>query len=97
MNFGRSTKPALLIPEDLGKGEEIMDENFLDLYPDPAHFVQYLKSLDRIDMAAELFVKLLEAYHSVDIEQDTDPSRCADVTHLDTWTNPSSETYYIFK
>ncbi|KAH0840124.1 hypothetical protein J3R83DRAFT_1101 [Lanmaoa asiatica] len=69
-----STKPVLLTPEDLGKGE-IMGENFLDLYPDPAHFVQYVKSLDRLDMASELFVRLLEAYHSVDAEQDADPSR----------------------
>lgn len=97
MNFSRSTKPALLTPEDLGKGEEIMEENFLDLYPDPAHFVQYVKSLDRLDMAAELFVRLLEVYHSVDTEQDADPSRCADVNHLDTWTDPSSEACCIFK
>ena len=78
-----STKLALLTPEDIGK-EEIMGENFLDLYPDPAHFVQYVKSLDRLDMASELFVRLLEAYHSVDTEQDTDPSRCAAITRLDT-------------
>ncbi|KAI9574473.1 hypothetical protein HD554DRAFT_2165961 [Boletus coccyginus] len=70
-----STKLALFTPQDLGKGEEIIGENFLDLYPDPAHFVQYVKSLDRLDMASELFVRLLEVYHSVDTEQDTDPSR----------------------
>ncbi|KAG6378921.1 hypothetical protein JVT61DRAFT_13206 [Boletus reticuloceps] len=64
-----STKRALLTPED------IMGENFLDLYPDPAHFVQYIKSLDRLDMASELFVRLLEVYHSVDAAQDAGPSR----------------------
>ncbi|KAF8138702.1 hypothetical protein EV363DRAFT_1521850 [Boletus edulis] len=64
-----STQRAILTPED------IMGENFLDLYPDPAHFVQYIKSLDRLDMASELFVRLLEVYHSVDAEQDTGPSR----------------------
>jgi len=96
MNFSM-TKPALFTPQDLGKGEEIMGENFLDLYPDPAHFVQYVKSLDRLDMASELFVRLLEVYHSVDTEQDTDPSRCADVTRLNTWANTSSEACCIFK
>ncbi|KAG8218849.1 hypothetical protein J3R82DRAFT_4528 [Butyriboletus roseoflavus] len=70
-----SIKPALLMPEDISKGEEIVGENFFDLYPDPAHFVQYIKSLDRLDIAAELFVRLLEVYHSIDTEQDTDPSR----------------------
>ena len=77
-----STKPALLTPEDIGN-EETFGENFLDLYPDPTHFVQYIKSLDRLDMASELFVKLLEVYHSVDTEPDTDPLRCAHSTRLD--------------
>lgn len=73
-----------------------MGGNFLDLYPDPAHFVQYIKSLDRLDMASELFVRLLELYYSVDTEPDTDPSRCADITHLITCVNPPSEAYCIF-
>lgn len=85
------------MPEDIGEREEIEGENFMDLYPDPAYFVQYIKSLDRLDMAAELFVRLLEAYHSIDTDQDTDPSRCADITRLDIWTNPLSEAYCIFK
>ena len=88
MSFSTSTKLALFTPEDIGKGEEIMGDNFLDLYPDPAHFVQYVKSLDRLDMASELFVRLLEVYHSVDTEQDTDPSRCAAATRLDTGLIP---------
>lgn len=80
MNFSTTAKPTLLTPEDVTKGE-IMD-NFLGLYPDSAHFVQYIKSLDRLDMASELFVRLLEAYSLADTEQDADPSRCVDITHL---------------
>lgn len=90
-------KLALLTPEDLSKGEEIMGENFLDLYPDPAHFMHYVKSLDRLDIASELFVRLLEVYHSVDTEQDSDPTRCAHIARLNIWTNTSSEVWCIFK
>ncbi|KAG9317662.1 hypothetical protein JVU11DRAFT_1873 [Chiua virens] len=71
----RPAKLALLTPED-NKGRNIMEENFLDLYPDPVHFVQYVKSIERQDIASELFVRLLEVYHSVDTEPDTEPSGC---------------------
>ncbi|KIJ70504.1 hypothetical protein HYDPIDRAFT_143972 [Hydnomerulius pinastri MD-312] len=73
----RAEKLAFLTPEDLRREEETgeIDEDFLDLYPNPAHFVQYLKSLDRSDIASELFVRLLELYHSSKVDNESDPMR----------------------
>jgi hypothetical protein len=36
----------------------------LGLYPPPAHFVSYIKNLDRADIAGGMFVRLLEAYRT---------------------------------
>ncbi|TFK28768.1 hypothetical protein FA15DRAFT_633184 [Coprinopsis marcescibilis] len=57
---------SLLLPGDKRRIEEDSDvnTNLFDLYPDPAHFVAFLKSLDRGDIASELFIKLLEAYRN---------------------------------
>ncbi|KAF8843139.1 hypothetical protein BDN67DRAFT_964783 [Paxillus ammoniavirescens] len=72
----RGEKLSLLTPEDLRKEETGgIDENFLGIYPDPAHFVQYLKSLHRSDIASELFIRLLEIYHSSGCNQESDPMR----------------------
>ncbi|KAF9222024.1 hypothetical protein BS17DRAFT_784322 [Gyrodon lividus] len=73
----RREKFALLTPEDLRKGEETgeMDKNFLDIYPDPAHLVQYLKSLHRSDIASELFIRLLEIYRLSRDDQEINPMR----------------------
>ena len=95
LNISSSTRTVLPTPEDISKPEN-MGENFLGLYPDPAHFVQYIESLDRLDMASELFVRLLEVYYSIDAEQDTDPLRCVDIAYPTTCINPSSEAYCIF-
>lgn len=55
----------LLTPEDLKRTEEqaSLDANIFDLYPDPGHFVRFLKLLDRGDVVSELFIKILDAYH----------------------------------
>ncbi|KAF7332143.1 RTP1-C1 domain-containing protein [Mycena kentingensis (nom. inval.)] len=62
---------GLLTPAD----EEIdVDTNFLDLYPDPAHFVGFIKSLQRADISSDLFLRLLESYRqSKDEETPTRP------------------------
>lgn len=54
----------LLTPEDLKKTDEegALDTNLFDLYPDPTHFVCFLKLLERGDVVSELFVKILDAY-----------------------------------
>jgi hypothetical protein len=54
----------LLTPEDLKKTQDegALDTNIFNLYPDPAHFVRFLKLLDRGDVVSDLFIKILEAY-----------------------------------
>ncbi|KAI0773425.1 hypothetical protein BC629DRAFT_722564 [Irpex lacteus] len=68
---------SLFTPEDLKKAEESgefdVDANILDLRPDPAHFAAFLKSLDRPDMASEIFVRVLGAYRESEGANDADP------------------------
>ncbi|KAL4265069.1 Tango6 family protein [Pleurotus pulmonarius] len=66
---------SLLTPEDQADVEE-MDEtaNILNLFPDPAHFVRFLKTIDRSDITSDLFVRLLEAYREAKASDD-DPLR----------------------
>ncbi|KAL1755246.1 hypothetical protein FB107DRAFT_213966 [Schizophyllum commune] len=67
---------SMLTPEDREELEELdINANILDLYPDPAHFVQFLQSIDRNDIAAELFVRLLEAYRHSKTRSEQDPTR----------------------
>ncbi|EAU84761.2 hypothetical protein CC1G_00280 [Coprinopsis cinerea okayama7 len=69
-NFSLSEVPEqkakldFLLPEDAvdGENEPDIDTNLFDFYPDPVHFVSFLKGLDRGDVVSELFIKLLEAY-----------------------------------
>ncbi|KAL1660635.1 hypothetical protein GGF50DRAFT_62802 [Schizophyllum commune] len=81
-NIKRVEKPnklpslSMLTPEDREELEELdINANILDLYPDPAHFVQFLQSIDRNDIAAELFVRLLEAYRESKTRSEQDPTR----------------------
>ncbi|KAJ7700055.1 hypothetical protein B0H17DRAFT_276446 [Mycena rosella] len=68
----KSTPLALLTPAD----DDIdLDSNILDLYPDPAHFVRFLKSMQRKDISSDLFVRLLEAYRESKSDTDGDPTR----------------------
>lgn len=65
--INREEKLALLTPEDLRHAShEDTDIESLDLglYPPPAHFVSYFKSIDRADIAGGVFVRLLEAYRT---------------------------------
>ncbi|KAJ8522977.1 hypothetical protein ONZ45_g477 [Pleurotus djamor] len=73
-SLGPTNQPSsFLTPEDRVAVEE-MDEtaNILNLFPDPTHFVRFIKLLDRSDIASELFVKLLEAYRESKVT-DGDP------------------------
>jgi hypothetical protein len=76
---------SLLTPEDLrradGTGELDLDANLLNLYPDPVHLVQFLKSIDRADISSELFVKLLEGYRDMKAQRESDPMRSVTVYH----------------
>lgn len=72
---------SLFTPDDLQRAEESgefdLNANLLNLRPDPVHFVTFIKSLDRPDVASELFVHLLEAYRESKAASDADPLRYA--------------------
>jgi len=63
------------MPEERRRKGENEDGDAFDLYPDAAHFVQYIKSLDRSDINSELFVRLLEVYYSSHRDKESDPMR----------------------
>ncbi|KAF7355296.1 RTP1-C1 domain-containing protein [Mycena sanguinolenta] len=72
----KSEKPAMLSLLTPADDEEIdFDSNILDLYPDPAHFVRFLKSIQRTDICSDLFVRLLEFYRDSKAETENDPTR----------------------
>ena len=70
---------ALFTPNDLKKAEECgafdIDANYLGLRPDPAHFVDFLKLLDRPDVSSEVFVRLLEGYRDSKADSESNPLR----------------------
>lgn len=70
---------AFFTPDDLKKAEESgaldVDANFLGLRPDPTHFVDFLKSLDRPDVGSEVLVRLLEGYRDLKADRESDPVR----------------------
>ncbi|KAG6919413.1 hypothetical protein DXG01_006296 [Tephrocybe rancida] len=66
---------SLLTPQDLEAGEHNLDSNILGLYPNPNHFVQFLKTIDRADISSDFFVKLLEMYRDSKTDDDEDPTR----------------------
>ncbi|KAF7288240.1 RTP1-C1 domain-containing protein [Mycena chlorophos] len=65
-------KPAtldLLTPSD----EDIdIDTNILGLYPDPVHFVGFLKTLQRADVSSDFFLRLLDEYRRSKRTRDED-------------------------
>lgn len=81
-SINREEKLALLTPEDLRHASVTEDTDIesldLGLYPPPAHFVSYIKNIDRVDIAGGMFVRLLETYRiakgsgSADDTQDSD-------------------------
>ena len=68
-----------------------VDTNLFDLYPDPAHFVNFLKSIERGDIVSDIFIQILESYRSLKSDANEDSIRCtlsqflinANVTFLD--------------
>jgi hypothetical protein len=81
LRIRQETDPSLAFftPDDLKRAEESgafdIDANFLGLRPDPAHFVDFLKSLDRPDVASDVFVRLLEGYRDLKANDGSDPLR----------------------
>ncbi|KAG6817465.1 hypothetical protein H0H87_008633 [Tephrocybe sp. NHM501043] len=66
---------SLLTPQDFKDDDYDLNSNILSLYPDPNHFVKFLKTFDRADISSDFFVKLLEAYRDRNIDDDEDPTR----------------------
>jgi hypothetical protein len=68
---------SLFTPESIEDAEKSgsldVDANIMDLYPDPVHYVRFLKELDRPDIASDLFVKLLESYRQQRLSSDAEP------------------------
>lgn len=55
-----------MMPGDLKDvNEDDLDLNIFDFFPDPFHFVELLKQLDRGDIASSIFIKLLEDYRDM--------------------------------
>ena len=70
---------ALFTPDNLKRAEESgaldVDANFLDLRPDPTHFVDFLVSLDRPDVTSDVFVRLLEGYRDSKANKESNSLR----------------------
>lgn len=66
---------SLMMPDDRNEEKEEfnLDSNLFNLYPDPAHFVQFLKEADRGDVSSDLFVTLLEKYRDQRLHPSSDP------------------------
>ncbi|KAI6003949.1 hypothetical protein EDD15DRAFT_2457498 [Pisolithus albus] len=71
------TEKFTLLSPNHSRGKEEFNEydDAFDLYPNPTHFVRYIKSLDRPEINCELFVRLLEAYRSAKTDRESDPTR----------------------
>jgi hypothetical protein len=66
----------MLTPEDIkraAESEDDMDSNFLDLKPDPAHFVKFLSSLQNTDLSVWLLIRLLQEYRQARASPESDP------------------------
>lgn len=76
----------MFTPEDLRRAEESgdlnMNTNILDLRPDPVHFVKYLKSLERTDISADIYMRLLDAYRESKADTDANPLRSVHISIL---------------
>jgi len=72
-------KLSVFTPEALEEAEKSgqldVDSNLLDLRPDPAHFVGFLKTMNQPEIPSSLFVRLLEAYRGTKSDNDGDPLR----------------------
>jgi hypothetical protein len=76
LHFLSAPKPIPLSvlqgPSDDGELGDTQDDNPLSLRPNPTHFAELLKSLERKDVASALFVRILNEYQTVRVV-DTNP------------------------
>ncbi|KJA30045.1 hypothetical protein HYPSUDRAFT_125960 [Hypholoma sublateritium FD-334 SS-4] len=70
------SSPSIIMPgniSNLDNDIDDLDTNIFDLFPDPVHFVEFLKNIDRGDIASSLFIKLLEDYRDMKGQTNEDP------------------------
>lgn len=76
---------SLLTPEALEEAEKSgqldTGSNLFDLRPDPAHFVAFLKTINRPEVSSSLFVRFLEAYRGAKSNNGGDPLRYAAIPY----------------
>jgi hypothetical protein len=70
---------SMFTPESLKKadetGETDVDSNIMDLRPDPKSFIAYIKSINRSDIASDMFVRLLQNYQALKADPESNPLR----------------------
>src|SRR5271168_2506022 len=77
---GRTKGPSslsILMPNDIRQdADSDVDTNLFDFYPDPAHFVDFLKNIGRGDIVSDIFIQILENYWSLKSDANEDAMRC---------------------
>ena len=64
------------MPNDLPDSDSDVDTNLFDFYPDPAHFVDFLKTIERGDIVSDIFIQILENYRTMNSDANEDSMRC---------------------
>ena len=64
------------MPNDIHDADSDVDTNLFDFYPDPAHFVDFLKTIERGDIVSDIFIQILESYRSLKSDANEDSMRC---------------------
>lgn len=67
---------SILMPNDIRQdADSDVDTNLFDFYPDPAHFVDFLKNIGRGDIVSDIFIQILENYWSLKSDANEDSMR----------------------
>jgi hypothetical protein len=66
----------MLMPKDIQDAHSDVDTNLFDFYPDPAHFVDFLKIIERGDIVSDIFIQILESYRRMKSDANEDSMRC---------------------
>lgn len=65
------------MPNDIQQdADSDVDTNLFNFYPDPAHFIDFLKTIERGDIVSDLFIQLLENYRSLKGDANEESMRC---------------------
>ena len=65
------------MPSDIQQdADSDVDTNLFNFYPDPAHFVEFLKTIERGDIVSDIFIQILESYRNLKSNANEDSMRC---------------------